>query len=147
MTAENVNAKFPELCTKTTENATVTMSCHCEITLALRALKSKCTSTPIKIGVSKRICWLCEKYLKFLSHSQNVRILVSEYQGKIHAGWRIPEYTPEDVKTKIHILVHEQVTEILEIMRKSDSFPPEDHQSLEKIIDQPERLNCFKRRS
>ena len=149
VTAEYVNAKFPEICTKTTENTTVTMSCHCEITLALRALKSKCTSTPIKIGVSKRICWLCEKYLKFLSHSQNVRILVSEYQGKIHAGWRIPEYTPEDVKTKMHILVHEQVTEIRESIinrRKSDSFPPEDHQLIEKIIDQPQMLNCFERR-
>ena len=146
VTAENVNAKFPEICTKTTENAEVTMSYHCEITLALRAFKSKYTSTPIKIGVSKRICWLCEKYLKFLSHSQNVRILISEYQGKINAGWQIPEYTPQDVKTKMHILVHEQVKEIRESIinwRKSDSSPPEGYQSLKKIIDQPEELNCL----
>lgn len=87
------------------------MSYHCELTLALRAIESECTTTAIKISVSKRICWLCKKFLNLLSPSQNVRILVSEYQGKIHAGWQIPDSNPEDIKREMQILVHEEVTD------------------------------------
>ena len=117
----------------------MTTSCHCELILALRALESESSLTPIKIGVSKRICWLCEQYLDLLSHNQNVRVFVSEYQGKIHAGWRIPENTPEDVKKKVHFLVHEEVTEIRENIinrRKSDSFPLGDREGVLKLLQQ-----------
>lgn len=146
VTAEDVNAKFPEIGPETTENATVTTSSHCELTLALRALDLQCAPTTITIGVSKRVCWLCEQYLDHLSHSQNVRILVSEYQGKIHAGWRIPECTPENVKAKMHVLVDEEVTEIRERIinrRKSDSFPLENREFLTEIIQRSRAANCL----
>ena len=52
VTAEDVNVKFPEIHPQPTENDTVTTSCHCELTLALRALESERTTAPIKIGVS-----------------------------------------------------------------------------------------------
>ena len=146
VTERDVETKFPQSCTETTGNATVTTSCHCELTLALRGIESECTITPIKIGVSKRICWLCEQYLDFLSHNQRVRLLVSQYQSKIHAGWRIPENTPEAVKKKVHLLVHEEVTEIRESIisrRKSDSFPSENRERLKNILNRPEKLNCL----
>lgn len=146
VSAEDINAKYPEIDPETTGNATVTTSNHCELTLALRALDLQCPPTPIKIGVSKRVCWLCEQYLDLLSHSQNVRILVSEYQGKIHTGWRIPECTPEDIKTKMHGLVDEEVTEIRERIinqRKSDSFPLENREFLAEIIQQSRAANCL----
>ncbi len=91
---EDVKTKYPDIIVKTTDNATVTTSDHCELTLALNAIKSGLTLAPIKIGVSKRICWLCEQYLDFLSESKGARILISEYQGKIHSGWRVPGCTP-----------------------------------------------------
>ena len=146
MTEKDVETKFPDICAETTENATVTTSCHCELTLALRAIESEDTLTPIKIGVSKSICWLCEQYLEFLRHNQKVQILVSQYQGKIHAGWRIPKNTPEAVKRKVHLLVHEEVTEIRESIinrRKSDSFPPEGRETLESLVDQDDNANCL----
>lgn len=147
VTAEDVNAKFSGIGSETTENTTVTMSCHCELTLALRAFESECTSTPIKIGVSNRICWLCEQYLDFLSPSQNVRILISEYQGIIHTGWRIPERTPVDVKTKMHILVDEEVTEIREsIMNQSEEIgliPTGNRDLVRELLRQPD-VNCLK---
>lgn len=146
MTETDVETKFPDICAETTGNATVTTSCHCELTLALRAIESEYTITPIKIGVSKGICWLCEQYLEFLSHNQKVRLLVSQYQGKIHAGWRIPKNTPEPVKKKVHLLVHDEVTEIRESIvnrRKSDLFPSEDRERLEDLLERPDDLNCL----
>ena len=146
MTETDVETKFPDICAETTGNATVTTSCHCELTLALRAIESEYTITPIKIGVSKDICWLCEQYLEFLSHNQKVRLLVSQYQGKIHAGWRIPKNTPESVEKKVHLLVHDEVTEIRESIvnrRKSDSLPSEDRERLEDLLERPDDLNCL----
>lgn len=146
MAEKDVETKFPDLCAEITGNATVTTSCHCELTLALRGIESENTVTPIKIGVSKCICWLCEQYLEFLSHNQNVRLLVSQYQGKIHAGWRIPKNTPEAVKREVLLLVHEQVTEIRESIinrRKSDSLPSEDRETLENLVEQDDIANCL----
>lgn len=146
MTEKDVQTKFPDKCAVTTGNAKVTTSCHCELTLALRAIESGNTAIPIKIGVSKSICWLCEQYLEFLSHNENVRILVSQYQGKIHAGWRIPKNTPEAVKRKLHLLVHEEVPEIRESIinrRRSDSFPSEDREKLEHLLGQSYIVSCL----
>ena len=99
---EDVKTKYPDIIVETTDNATVTTSDHCELNLALNAIKSGRTLAPIKIGVSRRICWLCEQYLDFLSESKGAQILISKYQGKIHSGWRVPGCTPEDVKIKMH---------------------------------------------
>lgn len=129
VTDEDIKTKYPDIIVGTTDNVTITTSDHCELTLALNAIKPGLTLAPIKIGVSKRICWLCEQYLDFLSESKGVKILTSEYQGKIHSGWRVPRCTPEDVKMKMHTLVHEEIAEIrgrIINRKKSDSFPPED---------------------
>lgn len=40
VTAKDVETKLPQICTETKGNATVTTSCHCELTLALRAIES-----------------------------------------------------------------------------------------------------------
>ncbi len=139
--------KYPDIIVATTNNATVTTSDHCELTLALNAIKSGPTLAPIKIGVSKRICWLCKQYLDFLSESKGVRILISENQGKVHSGWRVPACTPEDIKMRMHTLVHEEITEIRERIigrKKSDSFPPEDHLP-EPIVEDPDMLSKFRK--
>lgn len=142
----NVEIKFPDIYAETTENATVTTSYHCKLTLVLRAIELEYTITPIKIGVSKGICWVCQQYLEFFSHNQKVWLLVSQYQGKIHAGWRIPKNILEPVKKKVHLLVHDEVTEIRKSIvnrRKSDSFPFEDRERLEELLERPDDLKCL----
>ena len=104
----------------------VTVSCHSELTVALYAVKYLPYTGLIGLGVSKRVCWLCQKFLeRFCLHSNN-RILVSEYQGKCHAGWRINSNTPDPVEEDMRHLVQQEVDEIREPIygrKRSDSFP------------------------
>lgn len=138
MTEKDFETRFPDICAESAGNARVTTSCHCKLILALRAIESGNTATTINIGVSKSTCWLCEQYLEFLSHNQNVRLLVSQCHGKIHAGWQIPKNTPEAVKKKVHLLVHEEVTEI----HKSIIYRRE-YGSLQNLLEQRHELDCL----
>lgn len=136
VTEKDFKTKFPDICAESAGNARVTTSCHCELILALRAIESGNTAIPIKIGVSKSTCWLCEQYLEFLSHNQNVRLLVSQSHGKFHAGWQIPKNTPEAVKRKVHLLVHEEVRKI----RKSIIYRRE---YASYLLEQLHELDCL----
>ena len=109
---EDVALKFPHLTLPDTGNGKVKLSCHCELTIALHRMKTHQTPTAIKIGVSKRVCWLCQKYLERLSAHYNVRILISEYQGKCRAGWRLPPGTPGPVEDGMRQLIEGEINEI-----------------------------------
>lgn len=79
-------------------DAKVTVSCRCELIVALHAVNSLPYSGIIELGVSKFVCWLCQKFLESLSlHSAN-RMLISQYQGRCHTGCRLPLGTPGPVE-------------------------------------------------
>lgn len=94
-----LNQSFPE-----TGSVPITVSAHCELTLALHALNSLSKPKTIEIGVSKRFCWLCQKFMENLS-ATGIRVLVSEYQGKIHAGWRMPPNTPSGIESNMRKVI------------------------------------------
>lgn len=81
------------------------------------------------IGVSKRLCWLCQQFVESLFRLENLRMLVSENQGKIHPGWAMPPGTPDAVEAWMRELIESEVREIRKKViarRRSDSFPTED---------------------
>lgn len=81
----------------------IKVSSHCELTLALHFYEKMSRSKNfVEIGLSKGCCWLCEQFLDALSRQEkNVVIKVSRNQGKIHAGWGMPDTTPSSVAEKI----------------------------------------------
>jgi hypothetical protein len=112
-------------------NTSVTMSVHCECTLAIRLLLEYANRrTPPKfaeIGISKYSCWLCQKYLDFLFSASEMRFIVTGYQGKMQAGW-IPPHGPANARNDIIRLIQHEMDEILESVerkRRSDSHPRE----------------------
>lgn len=95
-------------------DAKVTVSCQCELIVALHAVSSLPYSGIIELGVSKFVCWLCQKFLESLSlHSAN-RILISEYQGKCHKGCRLSLGIPGPVEEGMRQLVEGEIDEIRE---------------------------------
>jgi OTT_1508-like deaminase len=111
----------------------VTTSVHCECTIATYLLKKTLAQPKVcEIGISKRSCWLCQRYLEFLvepdsdlAPTQPSRFIVSGYQGKIHSGWQ-PPVGPEKAARRMVGLITHEMDEILEGMartNRSDSFP------------------------
>lgn len=85
-TSEDLAMMFPTLDFKTSESAAGTVSTHCEPTLALHSRNIFITSRVVEIGISKGSCWLCQCYMESIRMHTNIRILVSEYSGKMHSG-------------------------------------------------------------
>lgn len=70
--------------------------------------------------------------MESLFRLENLRMLVSENQGKIHPGWAMPSGTPDAVEAWIWELIESEVREIRRRViarRRSDSFPTEDRES------------------
>lgn len=110
-------------------DAEVKISCHCKLTVALNALNINPTPKPIEIGVPRRICWLCQKHLEKLRSHHKVRILISDYQGKCHAGWRLPPGTPGPIEEGVRQLIDGEINAIRETVlkrKRSDFFFPAD---------------------
>lgn len=105
----------------------MTVSVHCELTLAEYFFqKTSSSSRTVEIGVSKRLCWLCQRYVENLNRIHKLRVLVSENQGKIHAGWAMPQGGSEAVKVAMLELIDMETHEIRESIiarRRSDFFP------------------------
>ena len=111
----------------------VTASVHCECTIATHLWENAVVRPkPFEIGVSKRCCWLCQKYLEFLVEpgdssvlAPTSKFLVSGYQGKIHSGWHPPPWPTRPIGRMVGLL-NSEIGEILgSIIRtnRSDSFP------------------------
>lgn len=62
---------------------------HCELILALYTLNSPLKLKTIEIGVSKRLCLLCQKFVKYLNVVSLIQVFIFQNQGKISACWRI----------------------------------------------------------
>jgi len=67
----------------------ITTSVHCELTIAahlFQKYKDVKARRTFDIGISKRTCWLCQRYLNFLGQSCGMRFIFSKYHGKIYPG-------------------------------------------------------------
>ena len=53
----------------------VTSSCHCKLSLAIYAVNSVHALKKIPIGVSKKVCWLCQRFLQIFCRFKHVSIL------------------------------------------------------------------------
>ena len=104
-------------------------SVHCELTLAahlFQKYKDDKARKTFDIGISKRTCWLCQRYLNFLGQSCGMRFVVSKYHGKIYPGWKPPPDGSPKAFKRIVRLLEQEIDEILETVwqrRYSDSFP------------------------
>ena len=128
VTLRDIELKYPNQSFSETGSVPITVSAHCELTLALHALNSISKPKTIEIGVSKRLCWLCQKFVELLNTTGLIKVLVSEYQGKIHAGWRMPPNTPSGTEFVMRNLVELEIEELrasIITCRRSDSFPSE----------------------
>lgn len=66
--------------------------------------------------------------LEILNATGLIRVHVSEYQGKIHAGWRMPPNTPFGIEFNMRKLVELEIEELRASViarRRSDSIPNE----------------------
>lgn len=89
------------------------------------------TTYPVKIGLSKHCCWLCEKFIDAFQalYKTEKKFLVSGFQGKIHSGWLLPPGTPPSIRTSMEDLLESELDEIraeIKAQRRSDSQPIED---------------------
>lgn len=111
----------------------ITVSAHCELTLALHMLNSPWKPRTVEIGVSKGLCWLCQKFVKYLNASGLIHVVVSQNHGKIHAGWKTPPDTPSEIESRMQRLVEQEIEELRAMIisqRRSDSFPEEERDEL-----------------
>lgn len=108
----------------------ITVSSHCELTLALHFYETMTRSKNfIEMGVSKGCCWLCQHFLDSLSRQKKqVVVKVSHNQVKIHAGWGMPDKTPRSVAEKMLQIIDHELCDIhrtVEARRDSVSSEPE----------------------
>ena len=112
VTLEDVGLMYPNHHSfHQTGSTQITVSAHCELTLALNALNSSSKPKTIEIGVSKRLCWLSQQYVGMLNVT-GLRVHVSGYNGKIQAGWRMPPKTPSAIELDMRNLVERELEEL-----------------------------------
>lgn len=91
-------------------------SVHCESMLAVAFVNAYAKSqTPalLEIGVSKSCCWLCREFINLLRlHYPYLRIDTPGCHGKLTAGWRLPEETPQEVSNAMKKRVEDLCTDI-----------------------------------
>lgn len=141
--------RYPKLRLHDTDGSMITATCHCELSVAIHAANSMHESKTIAIGVSKKICWLCQCYLKIFSRIKKVCILVSGYQGRIHAGWNVPPDTPDELEKGMRQLVHNELMLVRGniIEQRQDEQDEQEFNStfyLEKIQRISERLRLLR---
>lgn len=128
VTPSDIESKYPNQSSLMTGSVSITVSAHCELTLALHALNSPSKPKTVEIGLSKTLCWLCQEFVENLKDAGAIRVFVSENQGKMHAGWTIPPNTPSEIEFRMRQLVEEEIKELrarIIACRRSDSFPNE----------------------
>lgn len=126
---DDISLKYPELHLPETGSTPVTISTPCELTLILHTLQQSTIPKPIEIGVSRRLCWLCQRFVESLVRNTNHPIVYSEKQGKIHAGWAMPPGAPDKVENAMRELIEWEISDIRETIlarHPSDTFPNDD---------------------
>ena len=153
VTMKDIKLKCPNQ--SISETGSITVSAHRELTLALYAYNSPSKPKTVEIGVSKGLCWLCQKFVEYLNATGAINVVVSANHGKIHTGWRMPTDIPSEIEFKMRQLVNLEVNELharIFARRLSDSFPNElrdefreeenadmYHGHLDKWYDKPEK--------
>lgn len=132
ITFEGLSDSYPHQEFNKDRHNTFTVTSHCELNVATHFYHNRGTSRIVEIGVSKRLCWLCQRYLEILLLFKKMRVVVSGNQGKIHAGWAMPPGTPYIVKSQMRELIEAEISYIRESViarRKSGSLPGEDREN------------------
>jgi hypothetical protein len=70
---------------------------------------------PIKVGVSKRTCRLCQRFLLTLRtpDGSEPRILLRSFSGKCPSGWRVPPQAPAFMAADMLSYIREEVEYII----------------------------------
>jgi hypothetical protein len=112
------------------ETQKITVSSHCELTLALHFYEKMTRSKDfMEMGVSKGCCWLCEQFLETLSRQEKKLVVeVSHNQGKIHAGWGMPDKTPSTVAEKMLQIIDQRLCNIQATIRSNSVFADSEEQ-------------------
>lgn len=135
---ESVNPKQPK--EEAPTFLEVESSVHCELTLFNHMIKLRLASsinTPIanhfKIGISKRSCWLCQRWMDMLvayhqspfdpscKKLRGLQYTISRHHTGVTAGWRIPMGCPTEIKDAIKDLVSGEVKAIVQEVHDSSS--------------------------
>ena len=64
---------------------------HAEMNIPERLLSISPQPKKIKIGVSKRCCFLCTEFFKIVQDDYKIGILFSGMHNKVYAGWKPPK--------------------------------------------------------
>jgi hypothetical protein len=122
----------------------VTVSVHCECTLAVHLLAQRrqangaaaaagvsaaaapAVADSVEIGVSKQTCLWCQEYLAKLAALSGVDVRVRRFHGKGPAGWQLPDAGPAAAARLMVTRLEDEALEILSSInrkRRSDSTP------------------------
>ncbi len=125
----------------------VTVSVHCECTLAVHLVAQRCQANTaaaaaasgsvgaaaappvadgVEIGVSKQTCLWCQEYLAKLAALSSVDVRVRRFHGKGPAGWQLPDAGPNAAARFMESRIRDEALEILTSIhrkRRSDSAP------------------------
>jgi hypothetical protein len=109
---------------KNTLQQTINTSHHPELTLASYFLSKKEKEEPkttdpsspqsIEIGISKGPCWLCQQYIEQLDRLHHLRIVTTQNQGKIYAGWTVPPNTSDALRGAVQDIIQREVVDLRE---------------------------------
>lgn len=107
----------------------VTLSCHCELSVALHLFESSLSfPCSVEVGISKGLCWLCQQFLKSLASLRNFRVACTQNQGKIHVDWIMPTASPPKVADVMKDIIEREIIDVREgilARRRGDSFASE----------------------
>lgn len=89
MTDADFQLAFPDV-QLSTEPTMVTISQHCEVTIALGISAGLSPSgPPTEIGISKHSCWLCEVFFRCLESELGHKFVITGYQERVHPEWHV----------------------------------------------------------
>ena len=95
------------------EPTMVTISQHCEVTIALGISAGLSPSdSPTEIGISKHSCWLCEVLFRRLESELGHKFGITGYQGKVHAGWHYPVEAGDTIRNSLLQILHKELGEL-----------------------------------
>lgn len=132
-TGEQIQAAYPTVQGQLLNaRASVTHCTHAEMNVLQMLLSISPQPKEIKIGVSKRSCFLCTEFFRIVEEEYGVKILFSGCHNKVYAGWRCFE---DKLLPKIKQVVDEKLEIHLDKIQRFPKFDSEPLDSDEEEIE------------
>ncbi|KAF8421163.1 hypothetical protein EV426DRAFT_609457 [Tirmania nivea] len=132
-TGEQIQAAYPAVQGQLLNaRASVTHCTHAEMNVLQMLLSISPQPKEIKIGVSKRCCFLCTEFFRIVEEEYRVKILFSGHHNKVYAGWRCFE---DKLLPRIKQVVDEKLEIHLDKIHRFPRFDSEPLDSEEEEID------------